>query len=405
MFERSDILELIRYSTGGADWLTFGGNQSTWRSIDDWKEFPNESGVYAIGLKLGVKYDGMISKIVYVGSTLKTKMRQRMRTFATGGHNDGLEILRRRFPGGLECSFHILTGIDLEWIRALEDAVMREASRSLGCYPICNIEEIRSKHRDACRGFVRILPSDGLPFPQTLESLKCGFGVLRSHRPATQRDSPKEDCDDERSGLFWRSEVSLWPQEKMQRILELCRQLRPIIVRGNSTVKTFEATARSVPLPDTWGEVALLKAREIAGTFLPTTKIWVKVRFEKVLLGKAMLNKDFYYGEDKSDLPQTLSVNRSKQTELGSQELTRFPQRFHLILTDKDSQSFLIRERLKSLTSLKLICTIRSSWGIWRYFDRRKNMTGMKRANSQNLKRLGHCNLLQIPQSTKTWTN
>lgn len=305
MIEREDVLEIIRQSTGGAECLTFGGTDSTWHSFDDWKQFPNVPAVYAIGLKLGVKYKGLVSKIVYVGSTFK--MRDRMRPYVTGGsHNDGVEILSRRFRGGLECSFHVLNGINEEWIRALEDAVMQEAFRSFGCFPICNTDEILSKHRESCRGLVQILPCEELPFPQTLESLKLGNGFLRSYRPKEKLNTTLETTrEDQLSGTFFAAHVGCWSQEKMERILELVGQLRPAKVRGNSKVKKFEAPTRFVPSPETWGEVALFKAREIAGTFYPTTEIWVKVWFEKTLLSQAKIGSDFFYGEDKSDVTET----------------------------------------------------------------------------------------------------
>ena len=325
-----------------------------WHSVDEWKSLPDEPVVYAIGLKHGVEYGRMDSKIIYFGSTIKAKLRQRMRAFAAGGHNKRLESLLRQFPGALECSYHVLSGMNREWLLALEDAAMQEAFRSFGCYPICNYRALSARHRDACRGLVRILPCEGLPFSQSLDKLECGNGVLdASQRPKNgwvkerveqyisisiklvdgadnrptieiEKATPETHLPDakadarELEDLSWFClfRVAVWSQEKMERLVALCQQLKPAKVPGQSRVITFDAPTRSVPCPDTWGEVALLKAREVAGTFYPTAKVWLKVRFEKLLLGQAILESDYYRGEDKSDLPQTTS-RRSIQMDDG----------------------------------------------------------------------------------------
>ena len=353
MMPTNQILEIIRQSTGGAECLTFGGRDARWHSVDDWKSFPNEPVVYAIGLKPGVQYEKMVSKIIYFGSTIKAMLRQRMRAYATGGHNDRLQLLQQQFPGCIECSYHVLPELKHEWLLALEDAAMQEAFRSFGCYPICNHRALSARHREACRGLVRILPCEGLSFAQPVGSLNCGDGSLdvsrapkhgwpkaRSRNPDiciklrtvivwggnkeadTERNTPEtnpspaktENRELEVDNRCWAHTVAVWPQnvaiwsqEKMERIVALCGQLKPAKVRGRSRVITFDAPTRAVPCPETWGEVALLKAREIAGTFYPSTKVWLKVQFGKLLLGQAILESNVYHGEDMSDLPQTNS--------------------------------------------------------------------------------------------------
>ena len=358
------IRQMIQEATGGADHLTFGGRESRWQPLDDWKSFPDEPGVYAIGLKLGVKYPQMVSRIIYFGSTLNCKLRYRMRAHATGGHNDRLKLLQQRFPGGLECTYIVLAGLNREWLLALEDAAMQEAFRSFGCYSICNYQPLSAKHRDDCRELVRILPCEGLHFPQKLSSLNCGVGELNSDKPPKNgwaskrggnhsikiiwRTSIGDDVDKEAINVsdssatmlgtattnnrevehlswFCDSNVAVWSQEKMERIVALCQKLKAAKPQRRSKVVTFDAPARSVPHPDTWGEVALLKAREVAGTFYPEKRVWLKVRFEKVLLGQAFLEPFFYRGEDKSDLPQTNSREEIDHGEAWAIEVAAIP--------------------------------------------------------------------------------
>jgi hypothetical protein len=90
----------------------------------------------------------------------------------------------------------------------------------------------------------------------------------------------------------------------MRRLIQICTALTP--VPRTSKVRTFAAQSRRVPLPHTWGEVALIQARIVAGDWLPKERLWVKIVCGKELLGQAILEPDYYRGEDKSDLPQTL---------------------------------------------------------------------------------------------------
>lgn len=89
----------------------------------------------------------------------------------------------------------------------------------------------------------------------------------------------------------------------MRQIIGLCNQLIPLTTKAR-VMKPFEAPSREVPNPHTWGEIALIKARMIADSWQPGKQVWVKVMYGRELLGEGKLNKGWYVGEDKSDVPQ-----------------------------------------------------------------------------------------------------
>lgn len=331
------IQEIIKTAAGNANSLSFGGSHTLWHPLSEFRSLPNETAIYAIGLRLGVQYPSAISRIIYFGST--AKLRDRMRSYAGGGHNERLDLLHRRFSGCLECSFHLVPGLDLQWRRALEDAALTASNSTFGCYPLCNMAPIDSALREAFKGIVTVSPCEGLPFPQSIPTLNCGDGVMESYplekrgrlnskrrsstiqitfRVSDQQpiipDRAIQDGADEESAkhrdleyLTWITgdNVAMWTEEKMRRIITNCKQLIEAKPSGKTQVITFDAPVGRVPRPDTWGEVALLKARELAGTFYPEKRMWLKVRFKTFLLGQAILEKNFFRGEDKSDLPQT----------------------------------------------------------------------------------------------------
>ena len=69
-------------------------------------------------------------------------------------------------------------------------------------------------------------------------------------------------------------------------------------------MKPFEAFARDVPKPHTWGEVALVQARLLSDSWQPDKLVWVKIMSDKELLGEGKLCQGWIVGEDKSDVPQ-----------------------------------------------------------------------------------------------------
>lgn len=336
------ITEFIQRFVTQTNKLAFGGDSVTWHPVSNFRSLGNEEAIYVLGLRLGVQYHRMTSKIIYIGST--ASLSARIRSYAYGGHNHRLDLLRRRFPGGLECAFYPLPQFDATWRRAIEDAALQAAFEALGCYPLCNMAPIDSKLRDVFRGIVSISACEALPFPQSISSLNCGDGVLENYplvRQATshlsghctedsvpqiqrvpyheeispeeaERLSQERQAQNEFDSLTWfhQEHVATWSEQKMSRIIAICKQLILTKPYKGSRVVTFESPSRTVPTPDTWGEVAVLKAREIAGTFYPATRLWLKVRYQKVLLGQAIHEPKFYRGEDKSDLPQTKERTR-----------------------------------------------------------------------------------------------
>lgn len=348
--------------------LVIGGNATKWFPIDELDNFPNEAGVYAIGLKLGVQYERMTSRIIYFGST--AKLRNRISSYSDGGHNWHLRRLAQRYPGGLVASFHALPGFELKWRRVIEDAAMQVARVQFGCFPVCNVDAIESTYRSTFCELVRVEACEGLSFPQSVADLRrqlksetigqlrqfdteaylaavaqpptirstgitvtysvsatndveCstaspdsaearGLAMIAEYNAAIAANAEPPQCGEHEEAqitsdaLTWitMDHLAVWTAAKWTRLLKLCRDLQSAKKRRPSSVVTFLAPNRRIPRPDTWGEVALVKAREVAGCWYPTTRFWLKVANHKELLGQAILESNYYRGEDKSDLPQ-----------------------------------------------------------------------------------------------------
>ena len=312
--------------------LRFGGTYSNWPDVDQWKALPSEAGLYAIGFKLGVKYDLAASRIVYVGSTLD--LRSRVRTHDNRSHNSDLEFLKQLYPRGLLVTFHALPGLSAQWLSALEDATLQEARRTFGAYPICNRARIDSPHVECCAGLVRIVPCEGLPAARSVAKLgnelgsktlgqlvdpkpaepwkdksRCsGAGIVFTSEPQPTipiAERPATEVDPEFLSWIIAEHIALWNLEKMRQVIRICASLSPVPKKGKSKVQTFAASNRETPCPHTWGEVAIVQGRIHSETWTPAERLWIKIEHEKELLGQAIFDNGIIDGRDKSDLPQT----------------------------------------------------------------------------------------------------
>jgi hypothetical protein len=303
--------------------LVFGGPSDWLPLATAWRTATEDAGVYAIGLKLGVHYSRGLSRIVYIGSTVNLKKRFQQQNRQP--HSRYVDRLQKRYPGGLLVSYNALPTLPVDWLRGLEDAALQVMKESFGGYPACNEAAIWSKHVETCRPIVDVLPCDGLPFPLTLETLEkqgcVGRGELRKrvkpNSPTPEKKPPQEEdpLDAAQERLYENAGISLdnvatWKVGKIQDVIALCAQLQPE-PRTRSKVKRFIVHNRAVPYPHTWGEVALIHARRIAGSWRPTARVWVKVLHEKSLLGEARLEEFWTIARDVADLPQTTHKRRS----------------------------------------------------------------------------------------------
>jgi len=325
-----DVRRIIAHAASLNGALQFGGSFSNWEALSEWEDTPCQAGLYMLGLKLGIRYERDVSRIAYIGST--RNLRTRTQSHNANSHNYRIEQLKSRYPGALLVTSTALPGLSLDWLRALEDAAVQEAERQFGLYPICNQGRIDSPKAKCCSGLVRVFPCDGLPFPITVKTLCRQLGsnalgrlpdpVPSEYWAAKPRTSttveicfaastePIDDVPDEKAPVENRDpptsitdeNVATWTVLKMRRLIQICATLTP--VPRTSKVRTFATPSCRVPRPHTWGEVALVQARIVAGVWFPKERLWIKIVCEKELLGQAILEPDYYRGEDKSDVPQ-----------------------------------------------------------------------------------------------------
>lgn len=309
------------------------------------RNVPGETGLYALGLVEGLRYEKGISRIVYIGSAKNLKNRLRMHHSAS--HNDVVELIRHKMPGSLVATWWPIPEFDRKFLYGIEGEAIMTFEAQFGMLPVCNfgVPEF-FEGEDYCSGLTRIGSCDvvkpltlgelarildrkilrkdchrGFSFSINLDGDSFEIGDPKSNRVEFVRHDEvpievgQKSDEEEMEGKFeeqmrlWDlslihdENLAAWSGKKMRQVIDLCRKLSPRKTRAKA-MKPFDAPMKEVPHPHTWGEVALIQARLISGSWQPGKQVWVKILKDNTLLGEAKLNKGWFVGEDKADLPQ-----------------------------------------------------------------------------------------------------
>jgi hypothetical protein len=297
---------------------------------------PKSSGLYAIGFPLGIEYDGGNSRIIYIGSS--ENLSHRLKTHSATSHNWAISEVRRLRKGKLLVTWWTLPPVHREWLLALEGEAICSFERHFGTVPICNLGLPESSVAKVCRDLVKIVPCSDVSNSMNLDEMAKQLSEVRVRklfRPygvgtnltaneaffMSKGDKEKrvlrvaqfaKERQLEQLTYVTKEHVADWSIDKFVALLRLCGQLERDGSPRATSVARFFAQRPDVPLPHSWGEVALVKARSVAGVWRPNKKVWLKVLHGKLLLGQAVLEPyGWFNGEDKSDLPQITIPRRS----------------------------------------------------------------------------------------------
>lgn len=314
---------------------------------------PTLTGLYALGFPRGLRYDKGQTRIVYIGST--KNLRKRLSTHARTPQNDVVRQLQCAFPEELLASWWPIPGLSRKWLLGFEGQSLWAFEHMFGTVPIGNLDIPESPVLEHCADLVLFTPCTCLDDAPTLEEYAklIGRTLVREKKvpngdpsevsllvrvsdtgrliwgsdkyTAARFYSPEEveqkrtmevrllaedDALEDIDSITHETNVAVWSVGKMKQLIGICGGLMADERRNKSTVERFLSTVRSVPKPHTWGEVALVQGRLLAGTWFPPSRVWVKVLHCKELLGQAFLSarsehgSSRFRGEDISDLPQ-----------------------------------------------------------------------------------------------------
>jgi hypothetical protein len=98
--------------------------------------------------------------------------------------------------------------------------------------------------------------------------------------------------------------ISCWDKDKVLGILKIAMGLKEDKTKKLKVTRRYLSDTPEVPKPYTWGEVAIILARYLAGTWFPENRIFVEIKYKNELLGKARIRISGCEGNDISNVPQ-----------------------------------------------------------------------------------------------------
>ncbi|MCH8150881.1 MAG: hypothetical protein IH830_00725 [Planctomycetes bacterium] len=318
------------------------------------KSAPALTGLYALGLPRGLRYDKGQTRIVYIGSA--KDLCKRLGTHSRTPPNDVIGRLQATFTDKPLATWWAIPALSRKWLLGFEGQSLWAFERTFGTVPIGNLDIPESTVSERCEGLVVFTPCTALDDAPALEEYAKLIGSILVREKKTPIGDPSqitmslrlsdrgelicgpeeytaarfyspEEFDRKRKGesnlpaeddnpiadidfVIHEMNVAVWPVEKMKHLIGICSRLAPEERRRQGSVKRFQSSTREVPTPRTWGEVAIVQGRLLAGTWFPSSRTRVKILCGKELLGQAFLfaksehGESRIRGEDISDLPQ-----------------------------------------------------------------------------------------------------
>jgi len=313
-----------------------------WATLEDVaNQVGDQTAIYALGVQCGIAYDGGVSRVIYIGSA--EKLHERITQHLATPHNRIIELSQERFSEPLLGCYWIFPELTTEWLRTIEGETLWAFEYALGTLPVGNLTMPGSR-LFGYNGLIEIAACENIPNPLTLDQLahrfdcvlereeflasyrialnslgqvphRCHVKAARFVGAATIEERERDRV--ERLQHVYLRHAAAWSINKMLGVIDVCRTLTPESPKSKSkTVKRFQVKSREVPAPHTWGEVALVQGRIIAGSWCPKQEHWIKVFHCKELLGDAKLDEGRCSGKDRSDLPQS---NRPRAEYFGLQ--------------------------------------------------------------------------------------
>ncbi len=130
------------------------------------KSAPALTGLYALGLPRGLRYDKGHTRIVYIGSA--KDLGKRLGTHSRTPQNDVIRRLQGTFPDKPLATWWAIPGLSRKWLLGFEGESLWTFDRTFGTVPIGNLDIPESPVSEGCEGLVVLTPCTDLDDAPTL---------------------------------------------------------------------------------------------------------------------------------------------------------------------------------------------------------------------------------------------
>lgn len=290
---------------------------------------PNIPGIYMLAFDKPIKYDKGISRVTYIGSSirLKERLRSQYRKIQSGFL---IDVTKGDMSKIFSCFFEVEVE-SREEILTVEQLVLDEFVNKFGVQPLGNwFPKTTDLLGEILIGEQIKKPKEYLSFMEdySLEPALTFDAIADNYELEYKRDELSPRIMFYPKGTFAKfkirkkerelrklTEISMnhipcWDKDKILSLLKIAMILKEDKTKKLRSTRRFLSDTFDIPKPHTWGEVAIVLARHLAGTWYPKKRMFVEIKFNSQLLGKAIIRKSGCVGSDIANIPQRNSTRR-----------------------------------------------------------------------------------------------
>ena len=302
----------------------------------------NVPGLYMMAFDKPVKYDKGISRVIYIGSSIR--IRERLRRHYNNMKAAFIDNNRYGFigyvtKGDMGKIFSCFFEVDVESqdeILTVEQMAFDEFTIKFGVQPLDNSnpkttdlvgEILLGEQTEEIKSYVEHVEDDSGEYALTFDEIaekydleyqrdewsprilfypKGTFAYWEKRKKEREKEQEVETLSKIRM-----HNIICWDKDKVLSILKVAMSLKEDKTKKLKATRRFLSDTSEVPKPHTWGEVAIVLARYLTGTWSPKNRTFVEIKHKGELLGKAIFKKSGSYGSDIANFPQRNSPRPS----------------------------------------------------------------------------------------------
>ena len=284
---------------------------------------PNVPGLYMMALDKPVKYDKGISRVIYIGSSIR--LRERLRSHY---HNMKVYFINYVINGDISKVFSCFFEVEVvsqDEVLTVEQMAFDEFAKKFGVQPIGNWnpkttdlvgEILLGEQREETKSYFEHVEDDSGEYASTFDEIAEKYDLEYERDEWSPRimfypkgtlakiQKRKKERETEKLTKIRMQHISWWNKDKVLNVLKIAMSLKEDKTKKLKVTRRFISDTSEVPKPHTWGEVAIVLARYLAGTWFPENRTSVEIKHKGELIGKAIIRKSGCDGVDIANVPQ-----------------------------------------------------------------------------------------------------
>jgi hypothetical protein len=284
---------------------------------------PNVPGLYMMAFDKPVNYDKGTSRVIYIGSSIS--IRERLRSHYNNMKVHFIDFVTKGDMGKVFSCFFQVEVASGDELLTIEQMAFDEFAKKFGAQPLGNWmpkttdligEILLGEQSEETKSYIEHVEDDSgehaLSFDEIAEKYDLEYERdewsprIMFHPKGTlaKFQKRKKEGEIEKLTKIRMQHIGCWDKDKMLSVLKIAMSLKEDKTKKLKVTRRFISDTSEVPKPHTWGEVAIVLARYLAGTWFPENRTSVEIKHKGELIGKAIIRKSGCDGVDIANVPQ-----------------------------------------------------------------------------------------------------